>query len=758
MREATRPSRARLSPGADHWRWGRAVLLLSALTLFVDRTWSGVPPPEAREGAVGRPAGARPEMVFQIGHCGEPLGFAFAPDGRAIASASMDGTIKLWDTETGSLKRNLHGEGTMTDALAFSPDGRTLAAGNAGGTVELWDPQSGRPRRVLTQFQFQGHVSAIAFSPDGKILAVGTERDRGPGQLLLLETSTGKLTRRWSAHSNGVTSVAFSPVGDRIASTGSYDEKARVWDVRTGTLRQTLGKQVREVESVAYSPDGRWIVGGVNLPDARYGEVVFWDARTGQAQRKLPGRFFSNFGVVPEIDYSADGKMLATGEADGGIRLWDASSGRVERTWKAHGEKVEGIAFSRDGRYLASCRWDIYHLTNELKLWDAETGRLRWTATGFYAPVSDVAFSPDGRLLASGGMRTAGEQQFTEVALWDVRTGSLNRTLNGPGEDRTGDHVRSLAFSPDGTMLAAGHDELELWEVRSGKRLQSSPYQGAMAVAFSPDGRRIVSGSEDGLKLWDVRSGTRHRKVSRHDEYVASLAFLKKGEWIASAGALPWGSDLNWRGEVKLWEARTGRVRRILWRQDEMLTLVAASPDGRTVACASPGGELRLYDAVTGRLRRRSTNTYASALAFSPDGGILARATGDRVKLDDARSGRPLRVLRGHTNAVSAIAFAPGGRSIASGSADGTVKLWETASGRLRATLRLLPSPEGQPFAPEWIAFTPAGYYRGSLGAGRYLGWRVGDQIVPGETYESTFQQAEVVQGALGGRSAPPAH
>jgi Tol biopolymer transport system component len=275
--------------------------------------------------------------------------------------------------------------------------------------------------------------------------------------------------------------------------------------------------------------------------------------------------------------------------------------------------------------------------------------------------VLSVAFSPDGRLLAMASS--------LGVYLYDAETLAEVRFLP------TDAPVRSAAFSPDGRTLASGSldNTIRLWDAASGALLRTLEEHTwpVLSVAFSPDGRALASGSVDNtIRLWDAASGALLRTLEGHTYTVHSVAFSPDGRLLAS------GSVDN---TIRLWDAASGALLRTLEGHTDDVLSVAFSPDGRLLASGSADNTIRLWDAVSGALRRTlEGHTWSvDSVAFSPDGRLLASASDDRtIRLWDAASGALLRTLKGHTRSVNSVAFSPDGRALASGSWDGTVRLW----------------------------------------------------------------------------------
>jgi WD40 repeat protein len=313
------------------------------------------------------------------GHISDVTSVAFSPDGRLLASGSDDNTIKLWDVATGSLVRTLTGHTWRVTSVAFSPDGRLLASGSADGTIRLWDVASGSLVRSLT-----GHTGSVflsvAFSPDGRLLASGScERYESrcvQGEIKLWDVASGSLVRSLTGHTGSVLSVAFSPDGRLLASGAAWpDATIKLWDVASGSLVRTLTGHSESVWSVAFSPDGRLLASGscgqrTISGFCIQGEIKLWDVASGREVRSLTGHTDD----VTSVAFSPNGRLLASGSCgkvenyfcvQGEIKLWDMASGSLVRTLSGHTDWVTSVAFSPDGRLLASGSWD-----NTIKLWD----------------------------------------------------------------------------------------------------------------------------------------------------------------------------------------------------------------------------------------------------------------------------------------------------------------------------------------------------------------------------------------------------
>ncbi len=485
--------------------------------------------------------------------------YALSPNGKTLATArGNDNTVQLWDTETGQLKNTLTGDSKTVKMLAinngipmilknmkkpvrnfaYSPDGRTLAVSSRGEII-LWDPDTGKPKAILTGKESYYY---LVFSPDGRTLATRSNISNDGTRISLWNIDTTDIQNSGlrhiiKDHTDEISSITFHPDGNMLAS-GYRLGKIRLWNSENGQLKTTCNGYPFQlfVQSLTFTPNGKTLT-CLNISSqssAGKAEVLFWDAMTGEYQRKLKGhgkaigntRRMSHGGG---IEFNPNGEMFVTGSLDGPVRLWNANAIDVNSPlqWfvpglfspqtaklKGHTDQILCIALNPNGSIIASGSSD-----QTIRLWDVNKREHIATLEGHTEEVLTVTFSPDGKTLASGC-------RHGSIHLWDAHTGKHKISLIGnrlfstppslpPKKDdppnitaRGRSDVSSLIFSPDGNILVNGNRDgtIHFWDIKTRQIKSSFSGQGGLnSLAFSPDGRTLASGSSDGTVLiWDI--------------------------------------------------------------------------------------------------------------------------------------------------------------------------------------------------------------------------------------------------------------
>jgi WD40 repeat protein len=484
-----------------------------------------------------------------------------------------------------------------------------------------------------------------------------------------------------------VTSVAVSPDGTRIASgdRGYYfpgvplgrGNNVRLWDATTGqAIGAPLSGHADAVTSVAFGRDG------TRLVSASHDETVrAWSASTGQP---IGAIIRAPASLVNAIAISPDGRLIASGHADKMLRLWSAETGEPLRS-PLEGHEADAVAFSPDGARIVSGSFNP-----SVRVWDVKTGQLTGSGEGGGSVLS-LAFSPDGARIVSGGYQPGASTgaKDDDLRLWDAHSG---HPIGGPlqGHQRM---VNSVAWSPDGTLIASGSVDttIRVWNAQTAQPI-GAPFEGHMhpvnAVAFSPDGRRLVSGGDDStVRVWRLGGeASIGLRLEAQVPAASSAVFTRDGKRIVSG---------HGDGRLRFWDSRTRELVSATPGGDtgDVLCL-AVSPDGERIVSGHSDGALRIWDIRSAALIGQPLEGHrgrVQTVAWSPDGARIAsggsaierrRSVDHVVRLWDAGTGRLIAAMEGHEGPISSLVFTPNGGRIVSSSEDGTLRLWNGTSGQ----------------------------------------------------------------------------
>ncbi len=481
----------------------------------------------------------------------------FSPDGGWIASASGNlsvlgparpGSLKVWDAETGKMVFDFPGHEFWITSVAFDPKGRYLASASADKTVKLWDLKAGTERSTL-----RGHrrwVRAVLFTPDGSRIA-----SAGDDQVVhLWSVESGRRLSTLRGPVGRIQGLAVNPEGSRLVTTtrrvkrevSQFAGAVQVWRIAGDQTSTVFTDHDSGATSVALSRDGMYVASASSsLTSGKPGKVVVRNVATGKVIHAFHGKGlgFSN------VAFTSDSQVVVALGGEG-IQQWSVATGQPLRSIPIRVHPTNGLAVSPDGKLLAA---------GGTTVWDASTGKVLFKTAGHTIPshVTALTFSPDGKRLASanwGGnlSKTVDGQRKTikaesEVKIWDARTGGELLTLRGGG--------RGAAFSPDGRLLASGDDEgvITLFNTENGSIVATmrGHAKAVTGVAFNTDGKRVVSsGQDETLRVWDVETGLEALALRGHAGSVVDVAVDPVRHRIASAG-----DD----GKVRLWNATSVR-------------------------------------------------------------------------------------------------------------------------------------------------------------------------------------------------------
>lgn len=639
----------------------------------------------------------------QLFHATGVYALAWHPGSRYFAVGSLDGTLDLWEAPNGEHLLTLEGHGSWVNALVWNPEGSVLASAGADKTIRLWDitfrppasaaGKSSAAAAPRAAFQTLYNANALAWTPNGAQLASAGGSpftidfwNAEPGPADQIELRKAEIS--FIGHFAGVNGLAFAPGGVLVST--SADSTLRLWEARSGReLRRLSPEQApasaplftSSVETLSWSPTGDRLASGhtdytIRIWEAPGGAITQTHILTGHQN------------IIASLDWAANGRFIASGSYDNTTRIWDAATGELVQTVRSEGGRVNAVAFSPFGNQVAAGG-----LLNIVQVWEAGTDQpplLLYPDT----EITRLEWSPSGSLLAVGGRDGA-------VSIWDVPAGAAFVVL--PDEHRNA--ISGLAWSPDGAELASldANGKVVVWDVASASvvfTVSSAGVQQA-GLGWSPDGALLAVGNGKLVHLVETLEGRPIRLLAGHTGDVRALEWKPGGGQLATAGA---------DGTIRLWSVQTGEPAPIAFTPADDLPgpsrppaapitpanaaaleqiaqlghgvalHVAAHPEGRYVAVAGGAGTW-VYHAATWTPVRLLAGEKAYAAAWSPDGTMLAVRQLTSVVVWNVINGQALRVFGAELGVRPHLAWAPDSRLLAVGSFQGTVRVFNIATG-----------------------------------------------------------------------------
>ncbi len=675
-----------------------------------------------------------PELLLPLGHSSDILCAAMSPDGKLIATGDFDGTVILWDAESGRAMRVFTGHRLLATCLVFTSDNTQLLSGAFSSSLFLWDVRTGKQMMDLGFLHKPVHSAGM--SATGKRILIGTWTTN----VILMDLEAAGV-KTLDADGRGITSVALSLDGTR-AITGSWDHMAIIWDTTTKKQVQSLKTERALASPVAISRDGKLALTGsghtflakgqdgktvlvpsreiiADLNNAQAGEAlneqkyaVLWNCDTGKALH----RYGKHRGEVAAVALSSDARFVVTGSLDETAILWNAEIEEPLHVLRGHSGEVTSVAIGADNSRVLTASRD-----RTARLWNAATGKCIRVYTGNRSKVVSIDVDKDAKHVILGNSES-------QAILWDVEHARRVRTFDIPVDEgdptkryyRSGD-ISSVNIRLEQNVAATSSKAgtALFWDVAAARSVRglNEPKKGLSRFTIDTAGDFLLAGYQDGSAiLWQAKTGKMVRTFTGHRSYVTSVA-IDRSSRFALTGSLD--------NSAILWNVSNGQSVHVLKSHTDAVQAVAFSADGKRILTGSSDNTAIVWDARTGKSLHslKGHSGTVSCVSLSPDSQKALTGSDDgTAMLWDVKAGKLLQTFSGHRGHLTGAKFLDESKLITS-SEDGACSIWTEAK---RDQLFSFVS-----VGDEWLCWTPEGYYACSPKGEQLIAWKV-DGETPG--------------------------